>query len=154
MTNYKQPGMSIEYTAGSAISSGDVIALADRIGIALTDIANGSKGTVNLEGVYSLAAETDAAFSQGDQLFWDTSASELTKTPNANTVPAGLAHEAKASSTATALVRLQPNMKRSAAVADLSQDISATYVEAEVQAISDKVDELLAALRAAGLMKS
>lgn len=37
-----------------------------------------------------------------------------------------------------------------AAVADLGQDISATYVEAEVQAISDKVDELLAALRAAG----
>lgn len=36
------------------------------------------------------------------------------------------------------------------AVADLNQDISATYVEAEVQAISDKVDELLAALRGDG----
>ena len=34
-----------------------------------------------------------------------------------------------------------------AAVADLGQDISATYVEAEVQAISDKVDALLAQLR-------
>lgn len=38
------------------------------------------------------------------------------------------------------------------AVADLDQDISATYVEAEVQAISDKVDALLAALRAAGAL--
>ena len=39
-----------------------------------------------------------------------------------------------------------------AAVADLDQDISAGYVEAEVQAISDKVDALLAALRTAGIL--
>ncbi len=39
-----------------------------------------------------------------------------------------------------------------AAVADLNQDISATYVEAEVQALSDKVDALLAAMRTAGLL--
>lgn len=41
-----------------------------------------------------------------------------------------------------------------AAIADLDQDISATYVEAEVQALSDKVDALLAALRTAGLLAS
>ena len=45
-----------------------------------------------------------------------------------------------------------PTGKRVNTVDDLGQDISATYVEAEVQAISDKVDELLAALREAGLM--
>ena len=39
-----------------------------------------------------------------------------------------------------------------AAVADLNQDISAAYVEAEVQAISDKVDALLASLRAGGFI--
>ncbi len=39
-----------------------------------------------------------------------------------------------------------------AAIADLGQDISATYVEAEVQAISTKVDVILAALRAHGLI--
>lgn len=39
-----------------------------------------------------------------------------------------------------------------AAIANLNQDISATYVEAEVQAISGKVDEILAALRAAGIV--
>lgn len=37
-----------------------------------------------------------------------------------------------------------------AAVADLGQTISGTYDQAEVQAISDKVDELLAAMRTAG----
>ena len=39
-----------------------------------------------------------------------------------------------------------------AAIADLGQDITATYVEAEVQAISDKVDLILAALRDHGLI--
>lgn len=43
---------------------------------------------------------------------------------------------------------------QAAAVADLDQDISATYAEAEVQAISDKVDALLASLRAAGVLAS
>lgn len=41
-----------------------------------------------------------------------------------------------------------------AAVADLGQVISATYVAAEVQAISDKVDALLASLRTAGVIAS
>lgn len=37
-------------------------------------------------------------------------------------------------------------------VANLNQTISATYTQAEVQAISNKVDALLAALRAAGTL--
>ena len=41
-----------------------------------------------------------------------------------------------------------PIGRQSVSVADLAQNISPTYVEAEVQAISDKVDELLVALRA------
>ena len=39
-----------------------------------------------------------------------------------------------------------------AAVADLNQNISDPPTEAEVQAISDKIDELLAALRLPQLM--
>ena len=44
--------------------------------------------------------------------------------------------------------------KQVAAVTDLSQTISATYSQAEVQAISDKVDELLAAQRLAGTLET
>lgn len=40
-----------------------------------------------------------------------------------------------------------------AAVADLNQTISAAPTQGEVQAISDKVDELLAAMRAADHMR-
>ena len=38
------------------------------------------------------------------------------------------------------------------AVADLDQDISVGYTEAEIQAISDKVDVILARLRSAGII--
>lgn len=41
---------------------------------------------------------------------------------------------------------------QAAAVADLNQTISGSYSQSEVQAISDKVDALLAALRAANLL--
>lgn len=47
---------------------------------------------------------------------------------------------------------VQANGAAVSAIADLDQDISATYVEAEVQAISDKVDAILAALRSLGLV--
>lgn len=40
------------------------------------------------------------------------------------------------------------------AIADLNQDISTTPTEAEVQAISDKIDVILAALRTWGVLAS
>lgn len=43
-------------------------------------------------------------------------------------------------------------VNRAAAVADLNQTIGAVPTQAEVQAISDKVDELLASLRTAGIL--
>lgn len=52
----------------------------------------------------------------------------------------------KSAGSAVALIAAQ------SAIADLNQDISASYVEAEVQAISDKVDAILAALRSAGVI--
>lgn len=41
-----------------------------------------------------------------------------------------------------------------AAIADLNQTISGTYTQAEVQAISDKVDAILAMLRLQGIIAS
>jgi hypothetical protein len=44
--------------------------------------------------------------------------------------------------------------KMAGPIADLNQTISNPPTQAEVQALSDKVDALLAALRAKGLMES
>jgi len=46
------------------------------------------------------------------------------------------------------------DLSQAAAVANLDQDISDPPTEAQVQAISDKIDELLAALRTANLIET
>ena len=61
-----------------------------------------------------------------------------------------MANKSKANEVADAIDAIEA----AAAVVDLAQDISATYVEVEVQAISNKVDEILAALRASGAVAS
>ena len=61
-----------------------------------------------------------------------------------------MAHGKKGKEVADAIDAIQA----ASAVVDLNQDITATYVEAEVQAISDKVDEILAALRLSGAVQS
>lgn len=45
-------------------------------------------------------------------------------------------------------------VKQTAAIADLGQTISGTYSQSEVQAISDKVDALLGAMRTSGQLAS
>lgn len=153
MKNYVQPGDRMEYSnSGSAISSGSIVVIGERIGVAVVDIpATSGKGSVDLEGVFNLPKATGESWSQGDPLFYDSSANKLTKTATANK-PAGYAFTAAGSSDTLGDCKLNARPKQASNVTALAQDISVTYVEAEVQAISTKVDALLTALKAAGLM--
>lgn len=49
-------------------------------------------------------------------------------------------------------IEIGRSLVRATAVADLNQVISPTYSQSEVQAISDKIDELLGSLRASGIL--
>jgi len=77
--NFVHEGTAVEYTAGADISSGDVVAMGDSIGIALTDIANGATGAVAIEGVFTVAKAAGTAWNCGDKLDWDASASAFAK---------------------------------------------------------------------------
>lgn len=77
--SYQGEGKVVNHTAGSAITAGDVVELGDSIGIALVDIANGAVGAVAIEGKFTVAKATGTAWSQGDKLDWDTSASNFGK---------------------------------------------------------------------------
>src|SRR4051812_17084577 len=158
MRNYIQPGERMEYAnAGSAIAAGDVVVLGERIGVALVDIAATSgSGTIELEGVFELASVTNAAFAQGDALMWDSSTGKLTKVASSTTTPAGVCFEAKLSAGAVARVNLDPNPRRSAAVADIgtADGSDPTTTQALANASKVKINAILAALRAAGLMKT
>lgn len=75
MDNYQQDGNIINYTnAGSAILAGSVVKMQNRLGIAVTDIANGATGAVRVRGVVSGVPKVSAAvFVQGEKLLWDVS---------------------------------------------------------------------------------
>ena len=84
---------TVDYTAGSAITSGDVLVLGStdakkvRVGVALTDIANGAVGAVAITGCFALAKVSAAVIAQGDSVNWDSSVSSVED--NAHTTAAG-----------------------------------------------------------------
>ncbi len=100
--------------SGTKIEEGDVVSFSHFIGIAAEDIENTEIGDVYITGVYTLAAEHDAAgkdFTAGDFLYFASDA--LTKTA-ASGVPVGICVEDKASAGETAKVRLGPGIPRAA----------------------------------------
>lgn len=76
-TNYVQEGVTIDYTAGATISSGDVVVIGSLIGVALADIANGSTGPVMLKGVFDLPKKTAAVIAVGEEVLWDSSTGDF-----------------------------------------------------------------------------
>lgn len=80
---------------------------------------------------------TTTAQGDGDGVTYDNTASSLTATD----VQAAIDE-----------VAARDELTTQADVVDLGQTISATYVDTEVQAISDKVDQLLASLRLANIL--
>lgn len=72
--NYIQPGEVIDYTAGANITSGSVVAMGNILGVALTDIASGATGSVQITGVFEVPKVSAAVIAQGESLTWDASA--------------------------------------------------------------------------------
>jgi len=61
MKNYVQNGDYIEFTAGATITSGQLVQVGSLHGVSVTDVANGAKGTLAMEGVFTLPKLTAAA---------------------------------------------------------------------------------------------
>ena len=109
MINKQQTGVILNHIAASDITSGAVVAIGDRIGVAITDIANGAEGALLTEGVAELPKDASVV-AQGAQLYWSgtaitTNADDGEATPTAY-VKAGFAAAPAATGAATALVKL------------------------------------------------
>jgi len=103
--NYIKDGAVIDFTAGADISSGDLVIVGKRIGIALGDIASGATGAVQMRGVFEVPKEASLAVVQGDLLYCNVGATELDKTATSQTL-AGYAFAASGTSETTVLVDL------------------------------------------------
>jgi predicted RecA/RadA family phage recombinase len=143
MKNLVRKGEIIDYTnSGSAIASGDVVTVGNRIGIAETNIAaTTGNGPVRMEGVFLLAKTTSQAWTQGQDLFWD--GTKLTTVGTGNT-RAGFADVAAASADTTGYVNLEPLNKQ--------MPVQAASTAADTAAMVVDFNLLLGKLKAAGLM--
>lgn len=99
-TKYVMSGEVIDYVAGSAISSGQVLLIGVRIGVALGAIANGATGAVRMLGIFTIAKLSTDVVTQGAALYWDNTNSRLTTTASGNTL-AGYATAAAGSGATT-----------------------------------------------------
>ncbi|MEM9791082.1 MAG: DUF2190 family protein [Planctomycetota bacterium] len=104
----QSPADVLQWTndTGSAVASGDLIVLrsgnAGKIGVAVTDIADGQTGAVAIKNrVVELPALTGTAFADAVVLYWDDTNGRLTNDATGNTL-AGSAAQAKASASAVA----------------------------------------------------
>lgn len=107
-TKYSE-GLRIDYTPDADVSSGDVIVLEDLVGIATADIDADELGTLDVEGVFTMAKGTGSgtAIVAGELVYWDDDEDEVT-TESSGNVLLGKAIEAAASTVATVKVKLTP----------------------------------------------
>lgn len=98
-TNYVADGNVLKHTAGADISSGDLVVMNTIAGVAVTDIANGEVGSVQISGIFTLA-KASGAVNQGAKVYWNSSNSNVTTTVSGNTL-IGVAAAGAASGDAT-----------------------------------------------------
>jgi predicted RecA/RadA family phage recombinase len=110
MNTYNYPAHRIPYTNSGTVTvaSGAVVVIGDMIGIVVEDIAASATGVVEIDGVHTLAATTNEAYVQGQQLYWKASTSKLIDDPTGNE-KAGRAAAAKASAGTTVKIILNSN---------------------------------------------
>ena len=105
--NYVQEGDVIDYAnaSGSTITSGTTVLIGARLGVALADIANGATGSVQVEGVFTIAKLGTDNVAAGALLYWDNTNKRLTATASGNTL-AGFAVAAAGSGVASVNIKI------------------------------------------------
>lgn len=108
MKNFVQHGDVIEVTAPYTTTAGQGVKVgAALFGVAQTDIANGAKGDLRMEGVVDIAKEAPLVISAGDRVFWDDANRRVNKTATAQ-LNVGVCVLDALSADTTVRIRLEP----------------------------------------------
>lgn len=83
IARYVQKGDSIDYRPTEAVAAGDVIVIADLVGIARLDIAGGTLGSLAVVGVFDIE-KASGAIPAGSTLYWDAGAKKATLVSGSN----------------------------------------------------------------------
>lgn len=102
---YVQRGDNIDYTATDTLAYMEVVPLAARIGVALSEIKKGEMGSVTIVGAFRLPAAT-GKIEVGADVYWDKTQKNIVGTSGASTVHAGYLIAPKEQADTVALVRI------------------------------------------------
>ncbi len=105
MKNFVQQGDTLDLILTANVASGGVTIQGSIVGVAVKAGVIGETVAHKTTGVYDLPYGVAATVAAGDKMYWD--GSKVTKTASGNTL-IGHATEARASSAATARVKLVP----------------------------------------------
>ena len=86
-TNFIQLGEVLHYVAqaGDDIKSGDLVAVNDVVGVAITDGIEGELLAVSVQGVYEVPVPAASGnIAQGKTVYYDATAKEITLTATSN----------------------------------------------------------------------
>jgi predicted RecA/RadA family phage recombinase len=78
MKNFVQPGNVLTITASADLTSGQLVKFGDLVGVAVGDIANGTKGAVSVTGVYEVPKKQADTVGAGQALYFETGQGRLT----------------------------------------------------------------------------
>ncbi len=83
LARYVQKGDSIDYRPSEAVAAGDVVVIADLVGIARLDIEAGTLGSLAVVGVFDIV-KADGAVPSGSTVYWDFGAKKATLVSGSN----------------------------------------------------------------------
>lgn len=105
-----QTGNVIEHASATALARGEVVRIGHLVGVATqgltsTDIAQGRKASIDLEGVFEVVKKTGTAWTVGAALYWSDADEDFHAVATGRFF-AGFAVEAAGSSVALGKIRL------------------------------------------------
>ncbi|MDZ4852448.1 MAG: DUF2190 family protein [Pirellulaceae bacterium] len=103
-----QEGRAIDYTPGTAVTSGQVVLVNDLVGVARTPIEANALGSLAVEGVFDFpkASGASTAIALGATCYWDNTNQRATTTSSGNKL---IGKSVKAAVDADSTVRIKLN---------------------------------------------
>lgn len=99
-TRFIQPGKVLDFVnGGAAIASGAAVVIGTRVGVALTNIASGATGSVQICGVFQLPKTAGDNIAQGALVYVIVATGVITTTASGNTLAGVAAADAGAGTT-------------------------------------------------------
>lgn len=167
LARYVQKGDSIDYRPAVDIAAGDIIVIADLIGVARLDIEANTLGSLAVVGVFDVA-KADGMIPAGSTVYWDAGAKKATVVSGSNHYlgKAILAADAEAETVRVLLnapYSLATEFVAGNAIPDLVDNSGGTPSETiapiqececknAIASLSRKTNAILAALRAVGII--